>query len=115
MESSSSTSSSTFNAPTETAPARPRPPPPTTLRPGYVCNRCGKAGHHISLCPTNGDPNYDRGGIYNGGAKGAVDASGATTATVAKIRGVPANSIQFVKDLTGVDTTGKIVRNVWTI
>lgn len=29
------------------------------LHPGYVCNRCGKPGHHIRDCPTNGDPAYD--------------------------------------------------------
>eukprot|EP01130_Rhizamoeba_saxonica_P019304 TRINITY_DN9940_c0_g1_i1.p1 TRINITY_DN9940_c0_g1~~TRINITY_DN9940_c0_g1_i1.p1 ORF type:complete len:579 (-),score=140.92 TRINITY_DN9940_c0_g1_i1:69-1553(-) len=29
-------------------------PPPT-----YVCHRCGKPGHYINHCPTNGDPNYD--------------------------------------------------------
>ena len=29
------------------------------LHPGYICNRCGKPGHHIRDCPTNGDPAYD--------------------------------------------------------
>lgn len=28
--------------------------------PGYECKRCGKPGHFIKYCPTNGDPNYDR-------------------------------------------------------
>eukprot|EP00011_Vannellida_sp_DIVA3-517-6-12_P007638 CAMPEP_0114628906 /NCGR_PEP_ID=MMETSP0168-20121206/13074_1 /TAXON_ID=95228 ORGANISM="Vannella sp., Strain DIVA3 517/6/12" /NCGR_SAMPLE_ID=MMETSP0168 /ASSEMBLY_ACC=CAM_ASM_000044 /LENGTH=412 /DNA_ID=CAMNT_0001840327 /DNA_START=118 /DNA_END=1352 /DNA_ORIENTATION=- len=32
-----------------------RAPPPN-----YVCHRCGKPGHFISNCPTNGDPAYDK-------------------------------------------------------
>eukprot|EP00850_Spirogloea_muscicola_P016930 SM000141S00874 [mRNA] locus=s141:150040:155595:- [translate_table: standard] len=26
---------------------------------GYICHRCGQAGHYIQQCPTNGDPAYD--------------------------------------------------------
>jgi hypothetical protein len=26
---------------------------------GYVCSRCGKSGHNVKYCPTNGDPNFD--------------------------------------------------------
>ncbi|XP_024525023.1 E3 ubiquitin ligase PARAQUAT TOLERANCE 3 isoform X1 [Selaginella moellendorffii] len=26
---------------------------------GYICHRCGVAGHFIQHCPTNGDPSYD--------------------------------------------------------
>lgn len=26
---------------------------------GYVCNRCGIAGHYIADCPKNNDKNYD--------------------------------------------------------
>ncbi|KAJ4825031.1 hypothetical protein Tsubulata_019291 [Turnera subulata] len=33
--------------------------PVTTPPDGYVCRRCGVAGHFIQHCPTNGDPNYD--------------------------------------------------------
>jgi hypothetical protein len=33
------------------------------------------------------------------------------TFLISQIRGVPANSIQYLKDLNGVDTTGKIVRS----
>ncbi|KAI5067480.1 hypothetical protein GOP47_0018008 [Adiantum capillus-veneris] len=32
------------------------PPPP----PGYVCHRCHVPGHLIHLCPTHGDPTFDR-------------------------------------------------------
>lgn len=27
---------------------------------GYVCRRCGKEGHYIQNCDTNGDPQFDR-------------------------------------------------------
>ncbi|ESQ55687.1 hypothetical protein EUTSA_v10024408mg [Eutrema salsugineum] len=30
-----------------------------TPPPGYVCHRCGVAGHFIQHCDTNGDPKYD--------------------------------------------------------
>lgn len=35
----------------------PQAPP----RPGYECRRCGKSGHYIYNCPTNSDPNFDKG------------------------------------------------------
>jgi len=85
-------------------PAR-RPPTTAAPPPGYECKRCGKPGHYIKHCPTNGDPAYDR----------RTDRSSDTAAvstSVAKIHGVPTNSIQYVKDLAGVNTTGKIVRNL---
>lgn len=28
--------------------------------PNYICNRCGKKGHHLQACPTNMDPSFDR-------------------------------------------------------
>ncbi|KAG9249240.1 hypothetical protein BJ878DRAFT_537463 [Calycina marina] len=31
------------------------PPPP-----GYRCNRCGRVGHYLQVCPTNMDPSFDR-------------------------------------------------------
>ncbi|CAM6085388.1 unnamed protein product [Calypogeia fissa] len=31
-----------------------------TPPPGYVCHRCGVAGHFIQHCPTNGDPDYNK-------------------------------------------------------
>lgn len=42
-------------APLPTAPKR-APPLPSN----YVCNRCGRGGHHIKNCPTNGDPKFDK-------------------------------------------------------
>jgi hypothetical protein len=63
---------------------RPPPPPSSALRPGYECNRCGKPGHHIRNCPTNGNPAYDRGGALNGGGRGpSADPS---TVTVTKVQ-----------------------------
>jgi len=29
------------------------------LNPNYICHRCGKPGHYIQHCPTNGDPAFD--------------------------------------------------------
>lgn len=31
-----------------------------SLPPGYICHRCNKPGHFISVCPTNGDPDFNR-------------------------------------------------------
>lgn len=31
-----------------------------TPGPNYVCHRCGKPGHWIDQCPTNGDPTFDK-------------------------------------------------------
>ena len=31
-----------------------------TAGPGYVCQRCGKPGHFVNRCPTNGDEKYDK-------------------------------------------------------
>ncbi len=65
---------------------RPGAPPSATAPvgippPGYECKRCGKPGHYIKYCPTNGDPSYDR------DAKNNNQAGGETTAatTVAKV------------------------------
>lgn len=33
--------------------------PGKRLPSNYVCNRCGKPGHNVKYCPTNGDPNFD--------------------------------------------------------
>lgn len=52
------------------------PPPP-----GYECKRCGKPGHWIKLCPTNGDPNFDR--DRDGRAQGGADSA---TGTVGKVK-----------------------------
>lgn len=32
---------------------------PITPPPNYICHRCGKPGHFIKMCPTNGDPRFD--------------------------------------------------------
>lgn len=38
---------------------KPAAVPDKPLPPGYMCHRCGKAGHWIQACPTNNDPNFD--------------------------------------------------------
>ena len=45
------------------------------LPPGYVCDRCGKEGHLIKNCPTNGDPKYDRKRVDKGKPKTSVISS----------------------------------------
>jgi hypothetical protein len=40
---------------------------PRSVPVGYICHRCGKPGHYISLCPTNGDPEFNNRHIKRGG------------------------------------------------
>lgn len=77
--------------------------PNTAPPPEYRCNRCGKKGHYIAHCPTNNDPAYNR-------AKGSVNTFPADGKTEKSV-GVPQldKSSVTVKDLTGVDTEGKMV------
>jgi hypothetical protein len=84
------------------APMVPNVAPP----PGYECRRCGKPGHFIQHCPTNSDPSFDKSRFSGAGAP-----EGSTPAAVpmAKVLGVPSLNIVAVKDLSGVDTTGKLV------
>jgi hypothetical protein len=58
---------------------------------GYVCRRCGKTGHELSACPTNGDPAYDKYQI------------------TPKLLAVPKSSAKKVTNLDGVDTRNKTV------
>ena len=37
-----------------------RPTVDATPGPNYTCHRCGRPGHYIQHCPTNGDPAYDK-------------------------------------------------------
>lgn len=32
----------------------------------YFCRRCGKTGHFLNQCPTQGDPSYDKPGMGGG-------------------------------------------------
>lgn len=32
----------------------------------YLCRRCGKMGHFLNQCPTQGDPAYDKPGLGGG-------------------------------------------------
>ncbi len=68
---------------------RPGPPPSTSAPvgippPGYECKRCGKPGHYIKYCPTNGDPSYDRDAKNNNNQAGG-ESSAATTVAKVKI------------------------------
>ena len=82
----------------------PNVPPPLD----YKCNRCGKKGqHYIAHCPTNNDHSYDR-------PKGFTSNGYAPDGMPEKSVGVPqpSTSTIIVKDLTGVDTQGKVVVQV---
>ena len=59
--------------------------------PSYPCKRCGRLGHHVSVCLTNGDPSYDK------------------PLVPMKIHNISSQSIVKVKDLTGIDTRNKTV------
>jgi hypothetical protein len=105
------------------APKRPTVPggPVGIPPPGYECKRCGKPGHYIKYCPTNGDPTFDRDrdgrnpqGAETGGTVGKVSRSHPLDLEMRspfnlQLHGVPANSKHFLKDITGVDTTGMLV------
>lgn len=90
--------------PSHPASRKPNVPPP----PEYVCVRCGKKGHYVAHCPTNNDHSYDRpkGGFVPNGY--GVDGKPEKAVGVPQ----PSQSSVTVKDLTGVDTEGKIVVQV---
>lgn len=54
----------------------------------YVCNRCGKPGHNVKYCPTNGDPNFD---------------------PEIRLLNIPKVARRKVTSLDGIDTTNKKV------
>ncbi len=55
---------------------------------GYACTRCGKTGHNMKYCPTNGDPAFD---------------------PEIRLMNIPKNSKRRVASLEGVDTNNKTV------
>ncbi|KAK1858412.1 hypothetical protein I4F81_001017 [Pyropia yezoensis] len=50
-----------------------------TPGPNYVCHRCGKPGHWIDQCPTNGDPTFDKAGLAH---RGVVPEAGGPAAAL---------------------------------
>lgn len=95
------------------APGARRPPmvPNVAPPPGYECRRCGKPGHFIQHCPTNNDPSFDK-SRYGGAGSAPSDGSTSAPVPISKVLGVPSLNIVAVKDLSGVDTTGKLVRKI---
>ena len=59
---------------------------------GYVCRRCGKAGHFLPNCPTNGDPAYENKPIQN-----------------QKLMNTSQGSRKIVATLEGIETKNKTV------
>ena len=82
---------------------------------GYVCRRCQGTDHYLENCPTNGDPAYDKPQKNAGTLSGSVYQQAVTTGTEViaaeskQLHGVPISTRNRVTDLTGIDTTGKIV------
>jgi len=83
----------------------PNKPPPSN----YLCHRCGKPGHYIQNCPTNGDPRFNiaRGtnGIPTSMLK-RVEGPGGTEKGVLKTKGgdyvvMQASESDFEKALSG--------------
>ena len=66
---------------------------------GYQCRRCGQSGHYIQHCPSNSSD------------LGAAQQGNAAAAGTQKILGIPTASLVVVKDLEGVDTSGKVVKS----
>ncbi len=60
--------------------------------PSYPCPRCKKHGHHVKLCPTQGDPSYDLPQV-----KGMRNVH------------LPSAGRMIVKDLSAVDVANKLV------
>ena len=59
---------------------------------GYVCRRCGKAGHFLPNCPTNGDPAYENKPAQN-----------------QKLMNTSQGSRKIVATLEGIETKNKTV------
>lgn len=77
------------------------PVPPAHLN--YLCKRCRKSGHYIQYCPTNNDPEYDYGGSKNSAQ------AGNDPVPLERVHGIATSVRTKVKDLSGVDVTGKLV------
>ncbi len=78
-----------YGPPGNQYPGQQRPPP------GYICNRCGQAGHFIKFCPTNNDPTFD------------------STMPGIRLLNVPVASRKKLASIEGIDTTNTIVRFVF--
>lgn len=59
---------------------------------GYVCRRCGKPGHFLPNCPTNGDPAYENKPQLN-----------------QKLMNTSTGSRKIVATLEGIETKNKTV------
>lgn len=89
--------------------------------PWYVCNRCGKPGHFIAQCPTNGDPAYEPrklrtplglplSQLYKKQGGTTTDGSGALVTASGEVALLRPNDDVFVKELAALPTAGATVK-----